>query len=389
MKIVVDQRIPFVEEAFSPFGEITKYDSRAIDAAAVKDADALLVRSETKVNEKILAGSTVKFVGTATIGTDHVDVDFLHRSNIAFASAPGCNSNAVVQYVFSALFTLAKRNNFVLKDKTLGVVGVGNIGSKIVKVGEKLGMKVLQNDPPLARTTGESRFVPLDDLMESDFITVHVPFTKTGTDPTFHLFDGSRISMLKKGSTLINTSRGGVVDNGAMKKAVKDGRIGSGVLDVWENEPNIDTELLDLLPIGTPHIAGYSINGKVNATRMIYKAFCEFFNLPQEWDSSAVIPMPEQPVVGLIESPENDEAVVSEIVRDIYKILDDDASLRKITSIPQEQRGAYFKGLRGNYNFRHEFSDYAATVSSQGSSLADILAAFGFKVEWKRQAGVH
>lgn len=389
MKIVVDQKIPFVEKAFGPFGIIAKYDSRAIDAAAVKDADALLVRSETKVNDKLLTGSKVKFVGTATIGTDHVDLEFLKRADIAFASAPGCNSNAVVQYVFSALFTLAKRNHFYLKGKTLGVVGVGNIGSKIVRVCGSLGMKVLQNDPPLARTTGEPRFIPLDDLMESDFITIHVPFTKGGPDPTYHLFDEARISKLKRGSTLINTSRGGVVDNGAMKKAVREGLMGNGVLDVWENEPNIDTELLDLLPLGTPHIAGYSINGKVNATRMIYKAFCEFFNLPQEWDSSAVIPVPEQPVVGLIESPENEEAIVSEIVRDIYKIQDDDASLRKIASIPQEQRGAYFKGLRGNYNFRHEFSDFTATVSSDKSSLAETLRAFGFKVDWNRQAGVH
>ncbi len=220
MKIAVDQRIPFVEEAFGPFGEIAKYDSRAIDNMAVKDADALLVRSETKVDENLLAGSKVRFVGTATIGTDHVDLDFLKRRGIIFASAPGCNSNAVVQYVFSALFTLGKRSGFKLRGKTLGVVGVGNIGSKIVRVGRSLGMDVLQNDPPLARSTGDSRFVPLDDLMGADFITIHVPYTKAGTDATHHLFDEKRLSMLKKGTVLINSSRGAVVDNPALKAAL-------------------------------------------------------------------------------------------------------------------------------------------------------------------------
>jgi erythronate-4-phosphate dehydrogenase len=380
MRIVVDQKIPFVEEAFGPFGDIAKYDSRAIDGAAVRDADVLLVRSETKVNEKLVAGSKLKFVGTATIGTDHVDTHFLSRNNIAFASAPGCNSNAVVQYVFSALFTLANRGGFKLKGKTLGVVGVGNIGSKIVRVGEKLGMRVLQNDPPLFRMTGESRFLPLDDLMPADFITIHVPFTRAGSDPTFHLFDEARISVMKKGSALINTSRGGVVDNEAMKEALKNGTTGNGILDVWENEPTIDTELLSICSIGTQHIAGYSINGKVNATRMIYKAFCDFFNVPRSWDSSAAVPVPEEPVISIGEIAQDVETTVAETVRQVYDIENDDRVLRKIGSMPKEQQGAYFKGLRGNYHFRHEFSDFSVNLPFQHQPLMEALEVFGFKV---------
>jgi erythronate-4-phosphate dehydrogenase len=381
MKIVADQRIPFVEEAFGPFGEIAKYDSRAIDSSAVKDADALLVRSETKVDEKLLTGSKVRFVGTATIGTDHVDLDFLNRQGITFASAPGCNSNAVVQYVFSALFTLAERFGFKLRGKTIGVVGVGNIGSKIVRVGHSLGMKVLQNDPPLARSTGDARFVPLDDLMGADFITIHVPYTKTGTDATHHLFDEKRLSMLKRGSVLINSSRGAVVDNPALKAALSRGLPGNAVLDVWEKEPNIDTELLSKCAIGTQHIAGYSIDGKVNATRMIYEAFCGHFGLTPSWDSASVIKPPEHPVISAKAGYTDTEDVISGAVRECYNITKDDELLRKIGMLKDDERGPYFKGLRGKYIFRYEFSNMTVVLPRQDRFLIDALEAFKFKVD--------
>ncbi|HQT92365.1 MAG TPA: 4-phosphoerythronate dehydrogenase PdxB [Candidatus Kryptobacter bacterium] len=382
MKIAVDQRIPFVEEAFGPFGEIAKYDSRAIDNMAVKDADALLVRSETKVDEKLLAGSKVRFVGTATIGTDHVDLDFLNRQGITFASAPGCNSNAVVQYIFSALFTLAERFGFKLRGKTLGVVGVGNIGSKIVRVCRSLGMDVLQNDPPLARSTGDSRFVALDDLMGADFITIHVPYTKAGTDATHHLFDEKRLSMLKRGTVLINSSRGAVVDNPALKAALSRGVPGNAVLDVWEKEPNIDIDLLSKCAIGTQHIAGYSIDGKVNATRMIYEAFCGHFGLTQSWNSASVIKPPEHPVISVEAGYEDTEDVISSAVRKCYDIMKDDELLRKIGGLKDDERGPYFKGLRGKYIFRYELSNMMVVLPRKDKSLSDALEAFKFKIDY-------
>ena len=380
MRIVADRRIPFVDEAFGGFGEISKYDSKEINNAAVKDADALLVRSETKVTGKLLAGSSVKFVGTATIGTDHVDLDFLKQQGIAFASAPGCNSNAVVQYVFSALFTLAEKNGFKLKGKTLGVVGVGNIGSKIVRVGRKLGMNVLQNDPPLASATGDSRFLPLDDLMESDFITIHVPYTKTGTDPTHHLFDMERLSKMKAGSTIINTSRGPVVDNQALKAALAKGAPGLAVLDVWENEPEIDIELLAKCAVGTQHIAGYSIDGKVNATYMIYRAFCSHFGESPSWDAGAVIEPPAEAVISVDPKYRDAETVVSQIVRKCYDIMEDDEVLRRISGMKPDERGPYFKGLRGNYVFRYEFSNMTVALPPQDDFLHGVLDAFKFKM---------
>ncbi len=380
MKIIADQKIPFVDEAFGPFGEISKYDSRAIDAGAVRDADALLVRSETKVTGKLLSGSKVRFVGTATIGTDHVDTDYLRTHEITFASAPGCNSNAVVQYVFSALFTLAERNGFTLQGKTLGVVGVGNIGSKIVLAGKKLGLNVLQNDPPLARATSDSRYLPLDELMDADFVTVHVPYTKTGQDPTHHLFDADRLAKMKPGSTIINSSRGAVVDNPALKAALSKGRPGIAVLDVWENEPSIDTELLERCAIGTQHIAGYSINGKVNATAMIYDAFCRFFGLERSWDAAGVISPPKEPSIEVESGYATAESVISRVVRRCYDVTADDSALRKISSLEPNERGPYFKGLRGNYVFRHEFSNYTVKLKREDGYLNDALEAFRFNL---------
>jgi len=243
-------------------------------------------------------------------------------------------------------------------------------------------MNVLENDPPLARSTGDKRFLPLDDLMNADFITVHVPFTKTGTDPTYHLFDEKRIAAMKKGSTLINSSRGGVVDGNALKKALAAKHLGAAVLDVWEHEPNIDIELLSLCEIGTPHIAGYSIDGKVNATRMMYEAFCRHFNFPQIWDSANIIPPPKNPVISIDGDVSKPETVMSRAVRCCYDIKADDESLRRITSVPEPERGAFFKRLRGNYNFRHEFSNITVDLPGEEVPVGEMLKSFGFKIRF-------
>ncbi len=382
MQIVADQKIPYVDLAFGTFGTLVKVESSAIDNIMMHDADALIVRSETKVDEKLLTGSRVSFVGTATIGTDHVDTDFLNKRGISFASAPGCNSFAVMQYISAVLFTTAKRNSFELAGKSLGVIGVGNVGGKIVRVAKAVGMNVLENDPPLARSTGDPRFVSLDNLMGADFISVHVPFTRAGADPTFHLFDEKRLSAMKPGSILINSSRGGVVDGNALKKALKVGHLAATVLDVWEHEPNIDLELLSLCAIGTPHIAGYSIDGKVNATRMIYQAFCAHFNFPQMWDASNIVPPPKKPLIIIDENASN-EVIVSRIVEECYDIERDDENLRKISSIPAEERGKFFKQLRGSYNFRHEFSQFTVVLQTENPSLRDMLKSFGLKIRYK------
>lgn len=286
----------------------------------------------------------------------------------------------MVQYVFAALFTLSKRKHLSLKGKTLGVVGVGNIGSKIVRVGRKLGMIVLQNDPPLERSTRDPNFIPLDDLMQSDFITVHVPFTRTGPDSTFHLFDERRLSLLKKGSILINSSRGGVVDNNALKSILTRKIIGDAVLDVWENEPKIDLDLLSMCAIGTPHIAGYSIDGKVNATKMILQVFCKHFDLRRPGDFSPQVSPPEHRVMVVDGLSSDVEDVLAGMIKQCYDIEKDDKALRTVSSIDLAERGTFFKKLRSNYHFRHEFSNFTVKTSGEESSLNEILRSFGFRI---------
>jgi len=381
MKIVVDQKIPYIDSAFGGIATLVKLDSGSINNSTVQNADALVVRSETKVNEGLLTGSKVSFVGTATIGIDHIDSEFLFTHGIKFASAPGCNANAVVQYVFSILFTIAEKKKFLLKDKTLGVVGSGNVGSKVARIARAIGMDVMENDPPLQRSIGDSKFVSLDDVMGADIVTLHVPLTSQGSDPTFHLFDGKQIARMKPGSILINSSRGAVVKGEALTNALSSGKLSAAALDVWEHEPNIDLELLRLCAIGTPHIAGYSIDGKVNATRMIYQAFCQHFNLSPEWDSSTIIPQPKNPIIEVHENA-SDEETLSKVIKCCYDAEKDDKNLRNILSLLPDQRAKFFKQLRGNYNFRHEFSNYKVVLARKMMQIGNALKAFGFTVHY-------
>ncbi len=380
MKIIADENIPFVKQAFSSIGETDVLPTGQINEDNLKDADVLLVRSKTAVDQKLLEGSSVKFVATATIGIDHIDTEYLKRRNIGFANAAGCNANSVAEYVFAAMLHLSRKLKFPLGGKVLGVVGVGNIGSKVVRMAKRLGMKVLQNDPPLKRETGDSRFVPLDDLMDADLITVHVPLTREGRDATLHLFDKHRIEKMKKGSILINSSRGAVVDGEALKSAVHSKHFSATVLDVWENEPEIDLSLLDAVDIGTSHIAGYSLDGKVNGTVMIREAVCRYFNLKTSWDHREVMPEPEVPFLTVEKSDEADEDVLNQIVKKVYNIEKDDARLRQIFKIDEPERGAFFHRLRKEYPIRREFFNTELKFSNGNKKLADKFAALGFKI---------
>ncbi len=367
MRIVADPNIPFVREAFGPHGEITLVPGRQITAETVREADALLVRSVTPVNESLLAGSRVQFVATATIGTDHVDERYLAAQGIGFASAAGSNANSVAEYVVAALLELAHRRRFRLRDKTLGVVGVGQVGSRVVQYARALGMRVLQNDPPRQRIERLPDFVTLDRLCaESDIITLHVPLTRQGSDATVHLFGKDRLASLEERRPfLINTARGAVVDNKALLKAIDGDRIGGAVLDVWENEPNILPELLDVVDLGTPHIAGYSLDGKVNGTLMIYDAFCRHFQLPATWQPR----LPDGPRIEVsVGRGEDEEDLLRRVVRQVYDICADDAALRANVRD--------FDKLRAQYRVRREFH----TVKLEGKGLPFSLGALGFRV---------
>jgi erythronate-4-phosphate dehydrogenase len=380
MHIVIDKNIPFGESVFSTLGDVTALQTGDFQPATVRNADILIVRSETKVNAELLDGYPVRFVGTATIGTDHVDTEFLTSHGIGFASAPGCNANSVAEYITAALLTLSGRLGLALPGKILGIVGVGNIGSKVVGVGQALGMTVLQNDPPLARQTGEPRFLPLDALMEADVITLHVPLSRTGPDATHHFFDAARIGAMKPGSFLINASRGAVVETAAIRDALAGRHLAGAVLDVWEKEPAINAELLSLVNIGTAHIAGYSLDGKVNAVRMIYHALCEHLGVEPVWTEWEKLPAPKSPRISLPAQGGSTEDALRTTVAQCYDIELDDKLLRGMLAHPEDRRASYFMGLRTGYRMRREFHATTVNVPPGHRGIGDTLNALGFKV---------
>jgi len=376
MLIVLDSRISFAETSFKRLGEIRLLKTADITPVAVSDADALIVRSETKVDRLLLNRSKVRFVGTSTIGFDHVDREYLSAHDIGFASAPGSNAMSVADYVVAALLEVQALKNFTLAGKSIGIVGFGNTGSRTAVKAKALGMQVLLNDPPLKRATRDAKFHPLDELMECDIVSLHVPLTMSGEDRTFHLFDEKRIRSMKKGSILVNTSRGSVVETTGLKTSLENNHLGGVVLDVWENEPAIDAGLLENTLLGTPHIAGYSVEGKINGARMIYESICKHFALNVPWD----VPTDSAGVVNC-EIPETDhDNAIRVVVRQVYDIRRDDELLRKMFSMPVEEHGGYFRKLRAGYPARHEFSAARVLLGEKQRHLKSTLAALGFSL---------
>jgi erythronate-4-phosphate dehydrogenase len=367
--------MPFVDEAFSTLGETLVLEGRSICASDVKDADMLAIRSTTKVDASLLDASRVRFVGTATIGTDHLDIEYLERNGIEWCFSPGCNANSVSEYVTAALLCLANRHQFQLRGKTMGVIGVGNVGSRVVAKAAALGMRVLQNDPPRARAEGGSQFVELDQLLvESDIVTVHVPITKSGNDKTMHLADNSFFEKMKSGSIFINAARGPVVDSDALLQAIKSGKIAHAVLDTWEGEPGLRPDLQAVVDIGTPHIAGHSFEGKVAGTVMVYEAACRFLNKAPDWSPDDLLPEPDVPEVMLTAGAKPDEELLWDVVRQVYDIEADDARLRMdCDDIPK-----HFDALRKNYPIRREFRFTSVKIYNTSPQLKATFRALGF-----------
>jgi len=379
LKIVADENIPFAREACATLGDVTLLAGRDVTRETLRDADLFFCRSVTKINGELLGGSRVRFVGTATIGFDHVDMAYLRQAGIAFASAPGSNANSVAEYIVASMLVLARRGGFALEAKTIGVVGVGNVGSRVVRKAEALGMRVLQNDPPLARSPGAERFLPLDALLDADFLTFHVPLTKGGEDATYHMVDAAFLGRMKPSAYLLNSSRGPVVDERALKAALTEGRVAGAVLDVWEGEPIVDLDLLAMAAIGTPHIAGYSFDGKVAATEMIYRAACETIGVKPTWDPAAIMPPPGHPRLEMACGGRPDEDVLREAVLTVYDIEADDRALRQSPQPPAE-RGAWFDRLRKVYPERREFQNTTIIVHGAGERLKAKLAGVGFRI---------
>ena len=379
MKIVADANIPFVKECFSSIGEVTVVGGREIKPSVIADADALVVRSITLVGEELLAGSRVRFVGTATIGFDHIDIDFLGRNNIGFASAPGSNANSAAEYVIAGLLEIGQKYALDLEGRSIGIIGVGNVGGKVAKKCAAMGMEVYLNDPPLQRQTGDSKYLPLEKLFDCDFITFHTPLTFEGPDKTHHLADEKFFRSLKQRCVFVNASRGGVVDSSALKADIRSGRLRAVVLDVWENEPDIDIELLKMVDLGTPHIAGYSLDGKIAGMIMIYKAACECFAVEPKFDLKVFLPEPAVPELKVNPNIANDQDALLSAVQKVYRIDKDDTRLRRVLDKPAEDRGEHFDSLRKNYSVRREFQNTTVIIKDTNSQLTNKLIGIGFK----------
>jgi len=389
-KIIVNKHTPYAEQLFQTIGDVTALASSEISNESIRNADVLVVRSETKVTKELLEGSRVRFVGTVTIGTDHIDHQYLKERSITSASAAGSNANSVAEYILAALLVLSHKKNISLSDLTLGVVGIGNIGSKVVRIAEALGMKVLQCDPPLVRALKDDissrdviftkQFVSFEEVLKADIITFHVPLTKTGEDATYHMVNQQSLMKMKPGAVLINTSRGSVVETDALLKALKKRHLSEAILDVWEKEPDINTELLKNVFLGTPHIAGYSLDGKLNAVQMIYEAVCRHFSIFSKINVRNFLPASELHSIQLNGKPKNKEAKLSSIIKQAYDIEVDDKSLRKIVELPENERPKYFSQLRSGYRERKEFSHYQVGLSQLDEDLKKFLQLTQFNI---------
>lgn len=336
MKIVVDNKIPYIKDTLAKITKDVEYlPGNEITAEKIKDADALIIRTRTKCNRQLLQDSKVKFIGTATIGFDHIDTDYCEEAGITWKNCPGCNAGAVEQYVHAALELLHKEKGLVLEKACIGIVGVGHVGNRIRSLAQRMGMKVLLNDPP-REDKGEKGFVSLDTIArECDIITFHTPLITEGKYKTYHLADKSFFDSLNKKPVIINTSRGEVVETDSILNAINKGEVSESIIDVWENEPHINLELLNKVYIGTPHIAGYSANGKFNATQMTLKSLTDFFGIDMDID----IKLPDT----------SDNSGTAENKNDILLKYNPKNDYNLLLSCPED-----FEKIRGNYNLRKE-----------------------------------
>ena len=368
--IVADENMPAVESLFGHLGTVRRVPGRGLSADQVADADILLVRSVSRVDASLLTGSRVGFVGTATIGTDHIDTQWLAEQQIGFSAAPGCNAEAVVDYVLSCLYQQAAQQGFDLQDKTIGIVGVGNVGGRLQKRLSALGLNLLLNDPP--RAEQESGFVTLDKLLaEADIICLHTPLIHEGKHPTWHLMDAERLAAIKPGAILLNAGRGPVIDNQALLSLMEQRADLTLILDVWEYEPEVNPALAAYCEIATPHIAGYSLDGKIRGTYMLYEAWCRQQGSEPEQALREFLPPPSLASIEL-----NEQTELLDLIRLCYDPYRDDRALRRTLHLPSDAQAKAFDQLRKQYPVRRELT----TLNLHGGSTAqrDMFAAAGF-----------
>ncbi|MDX1816798.1 MAG: 4-phosphoerythronate dehydrogenase PdxB [Marinobacter sp.] len=383
MLIVADENIPLLDSFFGDIGDIRRVPGRSMSSEDVRDADILLVRSVTRVGRELLEGSRVRFVGTATIGTDHVDVDWLREQGIYFSAAPGCNANSVAEYVLSTLSLYAERKGLAdWSDLSVGIVGVGNVGGQLASILGRLGFEVRLCDPPREEQEADQagEFVSLAEALECDVVTLHTPLTRSSEHATYHMIGASALATLTSDQLLINSGRGEVVDGAALKQRLLSGDAPLVALDVWEREPRIEPELVDLVWQATPHIAGYSLEGKVQGTEMVYRALSQFLGLPVRKKAGQFLPEPPLNKVSFTGSVEEGQAIRIAL-RSCYDPRQDDARLRLAMTGSLEERAEAFDRLRRDYPVRRECSSLKVQLKGSSRSLQDKFRAIGFKLK--------
>ncbi len=371
IKIVADNKIPFLKGSMESYAHVEYLPGNKIKKKHLLTADCLIVRSRTRCDADLLLGTNVKFIASATIGFDHIDTEFCEKNGIFWTNSEGCNASSVNQYVASALIYFAKKFKLNLCEMTLGIIGVGHVGTKIEKLAKTLGMNVLLNDPPRARKEKNTEFIHISNILKhADIISMHVPLTYEGNDPTYHLVDEKFLQTLSKKVYFINTSRGEVVDTLSLINAIDIGGVKGAIIDVWENEPDLNTDLLDIVDIATPHIAGYSLDGKANGTAMCVRAASKFFG----WDLNnwypENIPLPASPVINIDCSGKSLDKIIQCCTFATYNIICDDKLLRLSPDNFEQQRE--------NYPVRREPSAFHVRLSNCDDEVVRVLRELGF-----------
>jgi erythronate-4-phosphate dehydrogenase len=373
LTLLADDHIPFLKGILEPFAKVIYVEGGQIDHKLAMQADGLIIRTRTICNAELLEGTPVKFIATATIGFDHIDTEYCSKQGISWFHAPGCNASSVRQYLASALVRLALKHNFSLQKKKIGIIGVGHVGSKVAQLAEALGMIPLLNDPPRERNENLSGFVSLEEIQETaDIITFHVPLNYEREDKTYHMANQEFFRKLRKKPLLINTSRGPVVETNAIKDAIGNGAISGFIADVWENEPDLDLKLMKMADIATPHIAGYSVEGKANGTAACVSNASRFFNFGIDSWYPSPLPLPENPLIEINARGKTNEQVVFEAILASYDVLKDDTNFRKDP--------AQFENLRNHYARRREFDTFSIIPAKSLTGLKQKLINIGFNI---------
>lgn len=381
MKIVCAETVLMGRDAFSCAGKTEVIPDREICRNDLLDADALVVRSKTRINRELLKDTPVQFVGTATAGSDHIDTDWLEAEGIYWSASPGCNANSVSEYIVAALLRLRKLHGFDLAGRTMGIVGCGNVGRRVAAKCEALGMEVMRNDPPLAAASSDSGFLPLETVLSaSDIVTLHVPYINTGPWPTARLADYRFFEQLKPGAVFINAARGSVCDYDALLDAKTGGAVSCMVVDVWSPEPAFRLDVLRAADLASPHIAGHSYEGKLNGTVTCYNELCNFFEIEKTWDMAASLPRPPVPSIEVDCTGRDDDDILEEIIRAVYDITTDDALIRKAAVADEIQRARNFDALRKNYRIRREFGNTLILPAHASPEQIFKIKAMGFQV---------